>query len=75
MLDGDGVTGMRDTLQTRLKAQGFSHTEVLDQAVRTYHRNGAAVEVIWSRRRADETEIERLVVHFEVIRTEKLKRS
>ena len=51
MLDGDGVTGMRDTLQTRLKAQGFSHTEVLDQAVRTYHRNGAAVEVIWSRRR------------------------
>jgi len=37
--------------------------------VRVYHRNGAAIEVIWSRRRADGTEIERLAVHFEVIRT------
>jgi hypothetical protein len=26
--------------------------------------------VIWSRRRVDNTEIERLAVHFEVIRTE-----
>jgi hypothetical protein len=70
MLDGDGVTGMLDTMQTPLKAHGFTHTEVVDRAVRAYHRNGAAIEVIWSRRRADDTEIERLAVHFEVIRTE-----
>ena len=69
MLDGDGVTGMLDTMQTALKADGFTHTEVIDRAVRAYHRNGAAIEVIWSRRRADDTEIERLAVHFEVIRT------
>jgi hypothetical protein len=43
----------------------------MDQVVRAYHRNGAAIEVIWSRRRADDSEIERLAVHFEVIRTER----
>jgi hypothetical protein len=33
-----------------------------------YHRDGAAVEVIWSRRRADDSEIERLAAHFELAR-------
>jgi hypothetical protein len=47
----------------------YAYTEVLDRAVHSYHRNGAAIEVIWSRRRADDTEIDRLAVHFEVIRT------
>ena len=69
MLDGDGVTGLLDTMQSALKANGFTHTEVIDRAVRAYHRNGAAIEVIWSRRRADDTEIERWAMHFEVIRT------
>jgi len=70
-LDGDSVTGWLDITHTRLKANGFAHTEVMDQVVRAYHRNGAAIEVIWSRRRADDSEIERLAVHFEVIRTDK----
>ena len=39
-----------------------------DQKVTVYHDNGAAIEVIWSRRRGDGTEIERLAVHFEVAR-------
>jgi NTF2-like protein (DUF6841) len=69
-LDGDGVTGLLNTTHTRLKANGYAYTDVVDQAVRAYHRNGAAIEVIWSRRRADDTEIERLAVHFEVIRTQ-----
>jgi hypothetical protein len=70
-LDGDTVTGWLDATHTRLKANGFTRTEVMDQVVRAYHRNGAAIEVIWSRRRADDSEIERLAVHFEVIRTDK----
>jgi hypothetical protein len=41
---------------------------VPDQKVTVYHNNGAAVEVIWSRRRSNGTEIERLAVHFEVAR-------
>jgi len=53
-----------------LRTNGYAYTDVVDRAVRAYHRNGAAIEVIWSRRRADDTEIERLAVHFEVIRTE-----
>jgi hypothetical protein len=68
-LDGDGVTAFLNKTHTRLKANGYAYTEVLDRAVRSYHRNGAAIEVIWSRRRADDTEIERLAVHFEAIRT------
>ena len=69
-LDGDGVTKLLDATHNRLRASGYAHTEVVDRAVRAYHRNGAAIEVIWSRRRADDTEIERLAVHFEVIRTQ-----
>jgi hypothetical protein len=33
-----------------------------------YHDDGAAIEVIWSRQRADGTEIERIAAHFEVAR-------
>lgn len=69
-LDGDAVTGLLEITHSRLKTNGFTHTVVVDRSVRTYHRNGAAIEVIWSRRRADDTEIERLAVHFEVIRTQ-----
>jgi hypothetical protein len=68
-LDGDSVTALLNATHTRLRANGHAYTEVLDRAVHSYHRNGAAIEVIWSRRRADDTEIERLAVHFEVIRT------
>jgi len=69
-LDGDAVAKLLNTTHTRLKADGYAYTDVVDRSVRVYHRNGAAIEVIWSRRRADDTEIERLAVHFEVIRTQ-----
>ena len=68
--DAKTVTGLLNSTHTRLRANGYAYTKVVDRAVRVYHRNGAAIEVIWSRRRADDTEIERLAVHFEVIRTE-----
>ena len=51
-----------------LTAAGYDHTEVPDQKVFVYNENGAAIEVIWSRQAADNTEIQRLVVHFEVAR-------
>ena len=46
-------------LHSRLRDEGYAHTAVPDQTVRVYHDNGAAIEVIWSRQRADGTEIER----------------
>ena len=69
-LDGDAVAKLLNTTHTRLKADGYAYTDVVDRSIRVYHRNGAAIEVIWSRRRVDDTEIERLAVHFEVIRTQ-----
>src|SRR5271163_1028247 len=50
-LDGDTVTGWLHTTHARLKANGFSHAAVMDQVVRAYHRNGAAVELIAPTRR------------------------
>ena len=57
-----------DELQTRLRAAGYADTTVPDHRVSVYHRNGAAIEVIWSRLRNDGTEIERVAAHFEVAR-------
>lgn len=54
-----------------LKAAGYSHTAVPDKRVFVYSAVGAAIEVMWSRRRADETEIQRVAVHFEVARDAK----
>jgi hypothetical protein len=58
---------LRD-LQRRLNGDGYAYTSVPDQKVSVYHDNGAAIEVIWSRRRGDGTEIERIAAHFEVAR-------
>jgi hypothetical protein len=68
-LDGESVIALLKTTHTRLKESGYAYTDVIDPVVRVYHRNGAAIEVIWSRRRIDDAEIERLAVHFELIRT------
>jgi len=67
-LDTPSVVGLLDALQTRLRAEGYADTAVPDRRVTVYHDNGAAIEVIWSRLRADGTEIERLAAHFEVTR-------
>jgi hypothetical protein len=53
---------------SRLRGQGYAHTAVPDRQVTVYHSAGAAIEVIWSRCRADDSEIERVAVHFEVAR-------
>jgi len=67
-LDGQAVVAQLDALQTRLRAEGYADTTVPDFRVTVYHDNGAAIEVIWSRRRTDGSEIERLAAHFEVAR-------
>ena len=66
--DAPAVVAQLHELQTRLRAEGYADTVVPDHRVTVYHRNGAAVEVIWSRLRADGSEIERVAVHFEVAR-------
>src|SRR5215469_14203598 len=42
------LDGLLNVTHTRLKANSYAYTEVVDRAVRLYHRNGAAIEVIWS---------------------------
>ena len=56
--------------QEPLQKEGYSHTVIPDRSVRMYNEHGGAIEVIWSRRRADESEIEKVVVHWEIARLE-----
>lgn len=66
--DAAAVVAQLGELQHRLRVNGYADTTVPDRRVLAYHRNGAAIEVIWSRRRGDGSEIERLAVHFELAR-------
>jgi hypothetical protein len=66
LLDAPAVVLHLHQLQARLRDAGYAHTAVPHHTVRVYHRDGAAIEVIWSRCRADGSEIERLAVHFEI---------
>jgi hypothetical protein len=68
LLDGASVVGLLDGMQSRLRAQGYAQTAVPDRQVMLYHAAAAAIDVIWSRCRADDSEIERVAVHFEVAR-------
>ena len=67
-LDAPAVVALLQQLQGRLHGDGYAYTSVPDRRVTVYHDNGAAIEVIWSRRRTDGTEIERMAAHFEVAR-------
>ena len=68
--DAPAVVRFLEETQSRLRADGYARTNVPDHRVSVYHDNGAAIEVIWSRCRADNTEIERLAAHFELSRNE-----
>ena len=65
-LDSSAVVGLLEQTHARLRAQGYGHTAVPDYQVSVYNDTGAAIEVIWSRRRADDSEIERVAAHFEL---------
>jgi hypothetical protein len=66
--DADSVMAFLAMHQAKLKDAGYTHTIVPDSRVTAYSSRSAAIDVIWSRRRDDETEIERLALHFEVRR-------
>jgi hypothetical protein len=68
LLDAAAVVGLLERNHVGLRAQGYSYTAVPDSKVSVYHDAGAAIEVIWLRCRGDDSEIERLAVHFEVAR-------
>ncbi|MDT9700268.1 hypothetical protein [Streptomyces sp. P17] len=70
LLSAEAVIEFLDGMQTRLRASGYSHTVVPDRRLTLFHDRGAAIEVIWSRRRADESEIERLAVNFNCVKGE-----
>lgn len=70
MLKGEEIVQFLVMQQTALREAGYTHTHVPDKKVFIYNSNGAAIEVIWSRRAADKTEIQRYVVHFECIKYE-----
>jgi hypothetical protein len=66
MKTDEEVIGFLTMQHDILKDSGFTHTVVPEQKVFAYNQNGAYVEGIWSRQRADNTEVHRIVVHFEV---------
>lgn len=68
---GDQVIGLLRANQAPLQAEQYTHTVVLDRTVKGYNHNAGSIDVIWSRRRADESEIERRAVHFDIHRTDK----
>jgi hypothetical protein len=69
-LDDRSVLDFLELNHAPLRESGYSHTVVPDRRVIVYSSVGAAIEVIWSRRRADESEIERWAVHFELAKSE-----
>lgn len=52
-------------MQQALRKIGYTHTQALDQTVTVYHAQAARVEAIMSRRRADDSDVDRAAVAFE----------
>ena len=64
------VLGLLAANHGPLKALGYARTCVLDRRITVYNDDAASIDVIWSRRRADGAEVQRLAVHFEARRSE-----
>ena len=69
-LEGQQVLEYLGVQHEILTAAGYDHTEVPDQKIFVFNQNGASIEVIWSRQAADNSEIQRIVVHFQVAKME-----
>ena len=69
-VDDASVAAFLEFNHAALREAGYTHTVVPDRRVFVYSVVGAAIEVIWSRRSADETEIQRWATHFEVAKSE-----
>ena len=66
LLTADTVVGFLASMHGPLKNGGYDHTTIVDPRVTIYSSIAGGVDVIWSRCRKDETEIERIAAHFEV---------
>ncbi|MFE9251245.1 hypothetical protein [Streptomyces sp. NPDC007088] len=55
-------------MTARLHAAGYADSVVLDRRAVIFNKDGAAIDSLWSRRRADGSEIERTAVHFALAR-------
>ena len=64
-----GVLELLEMNQKPLRDAGYTHTVIADSRVTVFHANGAAIDAIWSRRATDDTEIQRVAVHFELARS------
>ena len=64
-----GVLDLLEMNQKPLCDAGYTHTVIADSRVTVFHANGAAIDAIWSRRATDDTEIQRVAVHFELARS------
>lgn len=69
-LDDASLLGLLELNYAPLRESGYSHTVVPDRRIFVYSEVGAAIEVILSRRRADESVIQRAATHFEVAKSE-----
>lgn len=68
LLTGEEIIQFLVIQHEMLQAGGYTHTNVPEKKIRAFNNNGGAIEVIWSRRATDESEIQRLVVHFNCAR-------
>ena len=64
----DDVVRAFTAMTSRLHAAGYADSVVLDRRTVIFNNDGAAVDSLWSRRRADGSEIERTAVHFALAR-------
>ena len=69
-LDDASVRAFLEFNYAPLREAGYSHTAVPDRRIFVYSAVGAAIEAIWSRRRADDAEIQRWATHFEVAKSD-----
>ncbi|MGH3557606.1 MAG: DUF6841 family protein [Mycobacterium sp.] len=65
-----GVLDLLEMNQKPLRDAGYTHTVIADSRVIVFHSSGAAIDAIWSRRATDDTEIQRVAVHFELVRSD-----
>jgi hypothetical protein len=64
----DDVVRAFTAMTSRLHAAGYADSIVLDRRTVVFNKDGAAIDSLWSRRRGDGSEIERVAVHFVVAR-------
>jgi hypothetical protein len=70
LLTENDVLGLLSAIHKPLQSSGYAHTIVVDRRTVVYNHDAASVDDIWSRCRRDNTEIERLAVHFLINRTD-----